>query len=649
MKTAKIASLLLLILSFAGGSWFFSSQTEAKSDSIGHQIIQEPSMGLSVVETSRDANMYFSNPLVTTLSKDKLLAVSLNANQNKSPFLVDPYIYLQFSFISEQADENYLYFDATNPTISERLLKNSLYYPTTEEGYNCPNRAFADSGSYFFLIKEGFSGTIFISLSDYFDSDFAFNKFRIFSDANNHWNSYEILEVFLCDDVFSTNKKPMLDLSSYSYDSGFQIVDENLTYQNQDIKRVTTLLNRVVKAHVTQSRATMLNVSNQSNSGQSDVVLNVDKNGYKIRDVLIVNINNLSVEDLLFNVFLVDGNNIEIPLKVSSSDTYVLAKTDIISVNLTCDGEYVRMPASTINSTLLLAYSNFESTPAFIKAIKFVFKNTFECEIGKIIDAQNTLTGNFKTISNPINYKDTTGIDITEPTQGSSIFTTTSKVVFKFNDDSIYEIVKIFNANQGELTHKINGDYVDFLIASKSGFALAKAYVNGVLVNVENDRFTIPFTSDIHVAATFKEAKIYLTVDDNSRALLIHEKSGSEIVFRAVLANGFVVDNARFNGSTVSLNADNTYYANDNLSQYEFEITTREINVAIDYVDKEENRHGSCSFTIVNSKVYLCFEPDQGYQTEKIWIDGQEIDFKGKIYSLNANNDLCVMVKFFKR
>lgn len=649
MKKAKIFGLILLILSFAGGNLFLGSQTEAKADSISHDIVEEPSMGLSITETSFDANMYFSNPLLTTVSKDKFLAISLNANQNLSPAFVDPYIFLQFSFLSGETDEHYLYFDTANPAISEKLVKNSLYYPTSEEGYTCPNRFFADSSSYFFLIKEGFSGTIYISLSDYFSTDFAFDKFRIFSDGNNHWNTYELIEVFMCDDVYSTNKTSLLDLSSYSYDSEFNIDDTKLVYEKQKIRRVTSLLSRITKAHVTQSRITMLNISHNLDNVLSDLVINVDNNGYKIRDVLVININNLLDKELLFNIYLVDEKNTEIPLKVSTSDSYVLAKTDIFSVNLTCDGEYVTMPAFTANGTLLLDYANFEHKPTYVKSIKFEFKNNFECEIGKIIDAQNTLTGNYKTLSNPINFKNTDEINIAEPKNGNSIFTTTDNVSLKFNDESIYHIEKTYNANQGEITHRINGDYVEFTITAKSGFALSKAYVNGVLVNVESNRFSIPFTSDVRVIATFKEAKIYVSVDDSSRALVFYEKSWSEIVFSVVLSNGYTVKTARFNGDLVTLNEDNSFFVNDNLDKYEFEIITREISIVIDYVDNEENRHGSCSSMVINDKVYLSFNSDPDYKVEKLWINGQEISFKGKIYSLDANKDLFVIVKFFKR
>lgn len=99
----------------------------------------------------------------------------------------------------------------------------------------------------------------------------------------------------------------------------------------------------------------------------------------------------------------------------------------------------------------------------------------------------------------------------------------------------------------------------------------------------------------------------------------------------------------------MTLNEDNSFFVNDNLDKYEFEIITREISIVIDYVDNEENRHGSCSSMVINDKVYLSFNSDPDYKVEKLWINGQEISFKGKIYSLDANKDLFVIVKFFKR
>lgn len=648
MKNAKITSLTLLVLAFSVESLFSYHWARVTADSLSHQVEQEPTTGLSIVETGAGSTMSFLNPLLSTISEDKLLAISLNANQNVSPHFVDPYTFLQFSFIAGEATEQQLYFDMSNPAISSRLVKNSLYYPTSEEGYTCPNRFFADSNSYFFIIKEGFSGTIFVSLSDYFEDDVEFQAFKIFSDGNNHWNTYDLLEIYICDDIYSTGKTPLVDLSSYAYDGEFKISDENLSYQKQDIKRATTLLNRIVKAHITQSRITMLNISKNTPVGDSDLLISIDENGYKIRDVLIFNINNILNEDLFFRVYLIDGEDEEISLRVTPSDTYVLAKTDIFAINLTCDGEYVKLPASTVNATLVLSYADFIIQPMYIKAIKFVFKNKFECEIGKIIDAQNTVTGNFKTLSHPIEFKDTEGIDINNPKNGQKIFTTTDDVVFKFNDQSIYQVEKTFNARQGNVEQIIEGDYIRFVVTPNAGFTISKVYVNNVLVNVENNSFICPYTSNLVIVVTFKEAKIYVAIDDAARAVILHEKCGNEIMFKVVLAYGFTVKNAKFNGSLVTLNDDYTYYVSDNLDRYDFEISTREIIVSIDYRDSLENRHGSASYTMINSKIYIFFEPDEDYRLEKFWINEEEIAFQGKIYSINADKDLFIVVKFLR-
>ena len=191
----RVSNLFLVILPLILSAFSGIKNNEAKADSINHQVIDEPAPGLNIEETTSDASMTFLNPSIDTLPHNKYLGITINAVSNVSTHLVDPYIYLQFSFMLDDADQ-YLYFDMTNPDVISRITKNSLYYETSEIGYTCPNRYYAESSCYFFLIKEGFIGTIYIQLSDYFSSDISFNKLKIFSDGKNHWNIYQLHEVF---------------------------------------------------------------------------------------------------------------------------------------------------------------------------------------------------------------------------------------------------------------------------------------------------------------------------------------------------------------------------------------------------------------------------------------------------------------------
>ena len=636
---------LLSTLSILLGSVAFSQPKEAKADSITHQIIEEPITGLSVEETADGSSMVFSNPEVTNISKNKYLGIAINTTRNKSSF-VDPYIFLQFSFMLGM-EQHPLEFDATNPEIAAKLVKNSIYYPTTETGYTCPNRFFADSSTYFFLIKEGFSGTIYVQLSDYFSSDFNIDAFKIYSDGHNHWNCYELIELFLCDDTYANNKTTLVDLESLTYDVDYKINDASLDYKKQNVKKNTTLFKKIIKAHVTQSRLTMLNISNSSTSGTSELVVNLGKN-YGIRDGLIININNILTTDLYFKVILVDDGNNEIALNTAVDKTHNYSTSDSASIDLACNGEYVILPASTINGTLLLSYLNFASKPSLAKQIKFQFKNNFECEIGKIIDAQDSLTGNYKTLVNP-NILNDSELSITNPSSGTVINSSTAGVVFAKNNESIYHIVEEYNVTKGHVTHQINGDYVRFVISPAQGYIIDEVYVNDNLTNVIENEFTVPFTSDLHVLITFKEAKVYVTVDNHSNTMVYYETFGEDVIFHVMFQKGYTADYVNFNDERVLLNSDNTYVVSANLSKYEFEIATREITISINYLDNIENRHGECSYSIKNGKLYLIFKPDNKYALEYFNLNGKRIEFNGSIYSLNADKDVFVEVKFFKK
>jgi hypothetical protein len=619
----------------------FTYEKEAKADSIAHQVVEEPSTGLSIEETADNSLMVFNDVENTSISKDKFLGITINAIQNKSTF-VDPYIFLQFSFINGM-DERVLQFDMSSPKIE----RNSIYYTTSEEGYTCPNRFFADSSSYFFLIKEGFFGTIYIDLSDYFNADFTIDSFKIFSDGHNHWNSYELIEVFLCEDTYGYGKTELVDLESLTFDSDFIVQDQSLVYEKQIIKKNTTLLRKVIKAHVIQSRFTMLNVSNSNTSSASELSICLNKN-YAIRDALIININNILESNLYFKIILVDENNGEVSLDVSSEKTYSYSKSDDMAINLNCDGEYIILPPSHINGTLLISYSNFTTKPTQIKEIKLQFKNAFECEIGKIIDAQDSLTGNYKTLVNPFELNEDE-LDISNPSSGSTINSQTSNVIFRTNEESIYKINEDCNLNHGMIEHQVIGDYVKFSITANNGYMIDKVYANNCLVNIVDNEFQAPFTEDIDIKVLFKEARIYCFVDNQANALVYYETFWGDIVFHVIFRKGFTAKLVNFNGNRITLNDDNTYFVSGNLPKYEFEIFTREIIVSINYIDEENSRYGECLHEIKNGKLYLIFKPDEGYILQYFVLNDKRIDFSGSIYSLNADKDVSVEIKFFKK
>ena len=200
----SISVFPLLCGVFAGGT--LNQSKAILEDSIHHEIVHVLEHGLDITETGDPATLTFSNPNTTSISKNKLLAISLVSKKNLSPYSSDSYTYLQFSFmgINGSEDEKKLYFDPDDPSISERVVNNSLYYQTSDSSYEIPNRCFGET-NYFFLIRNGFDGVLYIQLSDYFSSNFTFSKFKVFSDGINHWNSYELTEVYLCDDINNTN------------------------------------------------------------------------------------------------------------------------------------------------------------------------------------------------------------------------------------------------------------------------------------------------------------------------------------------------------------------------------------------------------------------------------------------------------------
>ena len=243
--------------------------------------------------------------------------------------------------------------------------------------------------------------------------------------------------------------------------------------------------------------------------------------------------------------------------------------------------------------------------------------------------------------------------------------TVTEDVVFTVTFEEIpkvYYNVEIVSGEHGTVTASAQGQVeentsVTFAVTPDENYLVDSAKLNGETVVLNGNTYTVTITENITFAVTFKEIpKVYYTIKatagENGKATATPDTSaeaGTEVVFTAIADNGYEVDEAKVNGTLVTLeNGTYTITLSENTeftvtfkkSIVYFDVTAENIeNVTIKVSQTGRVPEGTeITFTVKAAKA----SGENAYKIAKATVNGEEVVAVNGEYKFTVTEDAVI-------